>query len=116
LSDAESRLRLRAAARWTSAFIAPDLPVGLIFRNRVKPCQERYFSLSEAQIRRRVRLSRGSHRGALRDRHETWRGGRWTLVASTDERGQGGRRNRVVLVPRRWDQACGRRIRRRRRL
>jgi hypothetical protein len=46
-------------------------------------------------------------RGAFRDRHERWVGCDGRLGA-VDERGQGVRQKRVVLVPRCWDQARGR--------
>jgi len=46
-------------------------------------------------------------RGALRDRHE-WRArDAMDVSASTDEWCRCGRRSRVVLVPRRWDQPSG---------
>src|SRR5579871_550239 len=47
------------------------------------------------------------------DRHDAWGGDAMAADAASDERGEGGRRSRVVLIPRRWDQACGRSRRRR---
>ena len=38
------------------------------------------------------------------DRHEPWGGDAMAADAARDERGGGGRRSRVVLIPRRWDQ------------
>ena len=43
-------------------------------------------------------------RGALRDRHECWARDAMGVLMSPDERRRCDRRNRVVLVPRRWDQ------------
>jgi hypothetical protein len=42
----------------------PDLPDGLIFRNRVKPPREKYFAFPETQIRRRVGPFCSTRRGA----------------------------------------------------
>ena len=39
------------------------------------------------------------------DRHDTWGGDAMDADGTSDERGGRGRRNRVVLIPRRWDQA-----------
>jgi hypothetical protein len=39
------------------------------------------------------------------DRHEPWGGDAMDADATSDERGGRGRRNRVVLISRRWDQA-----------
>jgi hypothetical protein len=47
-------------------------------------------------------------RGALRDRHECWARDAMDAVGAHETKRAGrGRRNRVVLVPRRWDQALG---------
>ena len=46
-------------------------------------------------------------RGALRDRHKCWRGMRWTRWHQLTSDVRRGRRNRVVLMPRRWHQALG---------
>jgi hypothetical protein len=43
-------------------------------------------------------------RGALRDRHECWARDAMGALASPDERHRCARRNRVVLIPRRWNQ------------
>jgi hypothetical protein len=43
-----------------------DLPVGLIFRNRVKPSNQKYFAFPEAQIGRMVAPSRADQRGGSR--------------------------------------------------
>ena len=45
-----------------------------------------------------------STRGAYRDRHETWGAGCDGRLRATDEGAFGGRRSRVVLMPRRWHQ------------
>jgi hypothetical protein len=45
-------------------------------------------------------------RGAFRDRHERWVRDAMDVLATPDERCEYVRRNRVVLIPRRWDQAC----------
>ena len=47
-----------------------------------------------------------SLRGAAHERHERWRGMRWTLWRRR-RTNRGGRQNRVVLAPRRWRQVCG---------
>ena len=46
-------------------------------------------------------------RGASANRHERWGRDAMDVLAARDERGRCGRRNRVVLIPRRWDQAGG---------
>jgi hypothetical protein len=51
-----------------------------------------------------IGASSRSTRGALRDRHERWARDAMDTLAAPDERGQSGRRSRVVLIPRRWDQ------------
>jgi hypothetical protein len=42
------------------------------------------------------------------DRHDTWGGDAMDADGTSDERGGCGRRNRVVLIPRCWDQALQR--------
>jgi hypothetical protein len=49
--------------RWTGA--RGDLPDDLIFQNRVKPCQEKYFSFSEMQITCMVRAVPRSSGGRI---------------------------------------------------
>jgi hypothetical protein len=44
-------------------------------------------------------------RGALLDRHECWRGMRWTRSGRLTCDLESGRPSRVVLISRRWDQA-----------
>src|SRR6476661_6950373 len=57
------------------------------------------------KIRNSALLSRpAAARGALRDRHECWQQDAMDALMSRDERDRGGRRNRVVLISRRWDQ------------
>jgi hypothetical protein len=69
----------------------PDLPVAPIFRNRVKPSRQKYFSLSEAQISRKVPPNpRLTQRGASRTSRNVARGA-MDALASIDERVQGGR-------------------------
>ena len=48
-----------------------DLPDGLIFRIRVKPCHEKYFAFTEMQITC-MTLPIPHPQGALRDRHGRW--------------------------------------------
>ena len=48
-----------------------------------------------------------SLRRAFRDRHDTWRGMRWTRWAAR-RAAERVRSSRVVLSPRRWGQVCGR--------
>jgi len=48
-----------------------------------------------------------SARGALRDRHERWARDAMDAITLPDVRCDGGRPSRVVLIPRRWDQARG---------
>jgi hypothetical protein len=78
----------------------------------VYPLDEKYFAFPEMQISRMV-----SHpvpaRGAYRDRHGR---GAWDAMDAAARRTSAadrGRRNRVVPIPRRWDQACGQCRRRR---
>jgi hypothetical protein len=56
-----------------------DLPDGGFSEIAVKPLPQKCFALSEAKIGRMVRAIPRQDRGAYRDRHETWRGWRWTL-------------------------------------
>jgi hypothetical protein len=63
-----------------------------------------------------ILLHPAATRGAYAHRHDTRGGERWTRLEPSDERRQCGRQSCVVLIPRRWDQVCGRRFRRRRRL
>jgi hypothetical protein len=51
-----------------------------------------------------MRSSRLVCRGTYRGRHDTWGGDAVDVKALTDERCRRGRRNRVVLTPRRWRQ------------
>jgi len=81
-----------------------DLPDDLIFRIRVKPSEEKYFSFSETQIRCMDTPSRLIKRDAP-DHHECWVRGAMDALACLDEARWCGRQNRVVLVPRRWHQA-----------
>ena len=78
-----------------------DLPVGLIFRNRVNPLREKYFSFSEPQITCMAgpvpRLSGG--RIAIVTRRGAGCDGRFGLRETSAA--QRGRRSRVVVVPRR---------------
>jgi len=53
-----------------------------------------------------VGLSR--EQGAYHDRHERWPRDAMDPSASRTSDVAGGRRNRVVRIPRRWDQARGR--------
>jgi hypothetical protein len=46
--------------------------------------------------------------GAARDRHGRWERDAMDAWAALDGRGRCGRRNRGVLISRRWDQAGGR--------
>jgi hypothetical protein len=82
-----------------------DLPVGLIFRNRVNPRPEKYFAFSEEQINHMVSSIPHPPRGALRDRHECWARDAMDAAALPDEARLRGRQRRVVLISRRWDQA-----------
>jgi hypothetical protein len=54
-----------------------------------------------------LRASR-STRGAYRDRHERWMRDAVDATVCIDEARRSGRRNRVVLIPRCWDQVCRR--------
>jgi len=57
------------------------------------------------KTRNNALLSRpAAARGALRDRHECWQRDAMDALMSRGERDRGGRRNRVVLISRRWDQ------------
>src|SRR5215475_13841462 len=80
-----------------------DLPVELIFRNHVNPLQEKYFAFPEAEIRRMVRAVPSPQEGRYAIVTSVGRGMRWTLWCARRAR-RCGRRNRVVLIPRRWDQ------------
>jgi len=50
--------------------------------------------------------SRTPRRGASANRHDRWAQDAMDAKAVQDERGRCGRRNRVVLISRRWDQVC----------
>ena len=45
-----------------------------------------------------------STRGAYRDRHGRWKRDAMDALTLPDEQGRSGRRRRVVLISRRWDQ------------
>jgi hypothetical protein len=51
-----------------------------------------------------ARPSRARKEGRIAIVTDVGRGMRWTLWAAQDERGPSVRRNRVVLISRRWDQ------------
>ena len=82
-----------------------DLPDGLIFRIHVKLAPQKYFSFSEPQISRMVHLVPRSMRGriAVVTRRGAGRDGRGRHQPTSDA--CHGRRRRVVLISRRWDQA-----------
>jgi hypothetical protein len=63
---------------------------------------EKYFSSRFARNTFTDSRRPASNRGAYRDRHERWVRDAVDAVAAQDERGQSGRRSRVVLAPRRW--------------
>jgi hypothetical protein len=65
-----------------------------------------FFHFSE--ICAYLRASRSLRRGASANRHERWGRDAMDAEAVQDERGRCGRRNRVVLISRRWDQVGGR--------
>jgi hypothetical protein len=84
--------------------IAPtDLPDGLIFRIRVKRPRKKYFAFTEIEIGLYAAPSRALEgrvaivTNVVRDAMD--------VQAAQDVRGRCGRRNRVVLISRRWDQA-----------
>src|SRR6185437_1396525 len=58
---------------------AADLPVGLIFRNRVNPSQEKYFALPEDKIGRMVHAVPSPREGRYAIVTSVGRGMRWTL-------------------------------------
>jgi hypothetical protein len=57
----------------------PDLPVGLIFRNRVNPLKGKDFSFPEVKIRRMVRTVPSPQEGRYAIVTSVGRGMRWTL-------------------------------------
>src|SRR5215472_6526704 len=79
--------------------------LGAIRKRRVQSLSQKYLSFRKSEIV--IEYAVPCHKGAYRDRHESRRGMRWTQWPQGDAR-QGGRQRRVVLVPRRWDQARGR--------
>jgi hypothetical protein len=86
-----------------------DLPVGQINCRAQKPVQpprEKYFAFSEAKISRNVCAVPPRSEGRTR-RHGRWVRDAMDALATQDERRHGGRRNRVVLTPRRWRQGRG---------
>ena len=60
------------------------------------------FRFSEKRVL--TPASRSLRRGASANRHERWGRDAMDAEAVRDERGRCGRRNRVVLISRRWDQ------------
>ena len=100
--DATARNAIKSLNRLR--FPLPDLPDGLARRVRVNPLHEKYFAFPETKSDIWSAPSRSHKRGASRSSGTLGAGcdGRFGAV---DERGQGGRRNRVVLISRRWDQA-----------
>ena len=93
------RLRHRHRSR-----IPTDLPVGLIFRIRVKRLREKYFAFSEAKIRCMVRPVPHPSEGRIAIVTDVGCGMRWTLWLRATSAAQGGRQSRVVPTPRRWCQ------------
>ena len=94
----------------------PDGQSTSLYQNCVKPFREKIFA---SVFRKNVILCRhtASTGGTYRDRH--MRGRRGAVDASAHGRSQGARtsgleadeRSRAVPIPRRWNQACGRRTR-----
>jgi hypothetical protein len=84
-----------------------DLPVMLIFRNDVKSSREKYSACAVGQITGFSSRRPAPDTEALRGRHETWRGMRWTRRLHATSEADRGRPSRVVLISRRWDQSPG---------
>ena len=77
----------------------------LIYGNRVKPQNKKYFAFPEGQIRAHLWTSRPGTRGASRSSLAR-DGERWTRKC-LDERHGSVRQRRVVLTPRCWRQVGG---------
>ena len=78
----------------------------LIFRNGVKPKNQKYSASLVAQITGMTPPVSPDERGGSRS-SRTRGGMRWTRSLANDERRRRGRRSRVVLAPRRWRQVRG---------
>jgi hypothetical protein len=82
---------------------AADLPGGPAAQNRVQPFQQKYFASPFGRSSFIDSPSRLGHKGRTR-RHGRWVRDAVDATATHDERRCGGRRSRVVLMPRRWHQ------------
>src|SRR5690242_6722422 len=82
----------------------PALPDGQNTRIRVNAPPQKYSSFRNLKLMI-YRNYPARMRGETR-RHDSWCGLRWTWKRADDAR-QSGRQRRVVLIPRRWDQANG---------
>src|SRR5579863_194174 len=82
----------------TGKSVAPPLPLSTPSAKNISLTPSGKSSLEARAIPARSR-------GALRGRHETLGGMRWTRVDRHDERSARGRRKRVVLMPRRWSSS-----------
>jgi len=82
-----------------------DLPVVRIYRILVKPVIEKYFAFPEARIRCIAASSRPLQEGVSRSSRHVGCGMRWSQPYRRTSDAGCGRRNRVVLAPRRWRQA-----------
>ena len=74
------------------------LPVVLI-------CRTHSHLPRRANHKQRLAHPASVKRDVSADRHEPWGGDAMDADGTSDERGGRGRRSRVVLISRRWDQA-----------
>jgi hypothetical protein len=79
----------------------------------VQPFAKKYFALPVGQIIFKTSRHPALVRGALRGRHDSLARDAMDAAMSNDERHCGGRRSRVVLMPRRWHQVGGESCKRR---
>src|ERR1700676_2929145 len=100
-------VRFRLAGKEKPAAVRPDCPTGKSLRRLrkrpVQPFRKKYFASPVGQISDLSPRVSPKKRGGSRS-SRTCGGMRWTRKATTDERGFGGRRSRVVLAPRCWRQ------------
>jgi hypothetical protein len=80
-------------------------PTGRALRIRVQPSRKKYSSSVFQKYMIISAHPASMTRDVSTDRHEPWGGDAMDADATSDERGGRGRRNRVVLISRRWDQA-----------
>jgi hypothetical protein len=95
-----SRGERRGLCRQVDAVVTTDLPDGLIFRIRVNPARQKYFSFPEIKFGVYHRHP-APQEGRFAIVTDVGGGMRWTQLLRKTGAAGSGRRSRVVLVSRR---------------